>query len=466
MGEMAENELRGDRLMTEEMPDKTFLRFSAFIQAEIGIKMPLSKKSMLQARLRKRLRFLGISTFEDYYDYVFSPDGVQHELPHMIDVVTTNKTDFFREPQHFEYLQETILPTFLNEDGSGDGRTFRVWCAACSTGEEPYTLALVLAEFAGQHPGFEYAILATDISTQVLEHARQGMYTREKTKSIPETLLKKYFLKGKEKSEGLVRIVPELRKNMTFQRLNLNTGEYRIRKNLDVVFCRNVIIYFDRPTQQALLERICEHVKPQGYVFMGHSEALTGLSLPLMPLGNTIYRRTTDAVSRPQMPVVTLNPGELIVTEKPGIIRTVLGSCVAVTMYNRRRGIAAMCHAMLPEPGNDTPYTANYAENYKYVTYVVPEMARKMRRHGLKNWEIEVKLFGGSDMITNDPEQKSSRPVGRLNIQAVKEMLHKEHLHLRTSDTGGIQGRKILFHTHTGEVYLKRLTGKEKEMKE
>lgn len=463
---MAEASQDFGKVMTEEMSDKTFLRFSTFIQAELGMKMPLTKKPMLQARLWKRLRALGLKTFDEYYDYVFSSHGFQEELPHMIDVVTTNKTDFFREPQHFEFLAGTILPTFLTSDGTADGRLFRAWCAGCSTGEEPYTLAMVLEDFAEQHPGFEYSIIATDISTRVLEHAKQGIYNFEKMKSVPEEFMKKYLLRGKTRSERLVRLVPAVRSKVTFQRLNLNAREYRMRKNLDVIFCRNVIIYFERPTQQTILHRLCQHLKPQGYLFMGHSEALTGMSLPLMSMGNTIYRRTGIGSDKPELPFINLNPGELIFTDKPMIVRTILGSCVAVTMFNSRRGIAAICHALLPHPGNNEAYTANYAENYKYVTYVVPEMARKMRRHGIKNWEIEVKLFGAADMLSEDPEQESDRPVGKLNVEAVMDMLRKEHLHLKTSDVGGMRGRKILFYTHTGEVLLKRLKGSDDEAQE
>ncbi len=452
--------------MTEEMSDKTFLRFSGFIQAELGIKMPLAKKPMLQARLRKRLRASGIHLFDEYYEYVFSPEGFRIELPHMIDVVTTNKTDFFREPKHFEFLAETFLATFLDQDGFAYGRMFRAWCAGCSTGEEPYTLAMVLQDFAEQHPGFDYSITATDISNRVLEHAKQGIYTYEKIKPVPDELMQKYWLKGKDKSEGLVRILPALRAKVTFQRLNLNAKEYKMRKNLDVIFCRNVIIYFDRPTQQTILNHLCQHLKPEGYLFMGHSEALTGMTLPLIPQGNTIYHRTGANSSTLELPFITLNPGELIVTDKPTIIRTVLGSCVAVTMFSRSRGISAICHALLPHPNKNEAYTANYAENYKFVAFVVPEMVRKIRRYGLKNWQIEVKLFGGADTLSDKSEQESSRPVGALNVKTVMEVLRQEHLHLKTSDVGGNRGRKILFHTHTGEVLLKRLKGSVDENQE
>jgi len=444
-------------IITGTMSDETFSRFSAFIRSELGIKMSTSKKTMLQARLQKRLRVLQINTFDEYYEYVFSPQGISDELPHMIDVITTNKTEFFREPQHFEHLTQAILPAFLDGSETGIGKRLKVWCAGCSSGEEPYTLAIVLNEFAKHHYGFQYSIIATDISTRVLEKGKLGIYTREKIVSIPMELWEEYLLQGKDRKQQLVRIVPELRAKVTFRRLNLNAKEFKMRKNLDIIFCRNVIIYFDRITQQAILKRLCDHLKPGGYLFLGHPEALSGLYLPLTPVIHAVYQKTEMIAEEKKLSVITLNPAELHVSTTPVIVRTVLGSCVAVTMFNRHRRIAAICHALLPHPNNNEPDTANYVENRRYVTCVIPEMVRTMRRHDILPQEIEVKVFGGSDTLGRSAGQESDHPVGRLNVKAVMEMLEAERLSLKTSDVGGTRGRKILFYTHTGEVLLKRL---------
>ncbi len=272
------------------MSVRTFSRFSHFIRSELGINITEAKKTMLQARLQKRLRLLGMSSFDDYYDFVFSPDGMAERLQ-MIDVITTNKTDFFREPRHFEYLTQTALPTLIQGKGAGINRRVLIWSAGCSTGEEPYTLAMVLSEFAAGHPGFDFSIIGTDISTQVLQKAALGIYAHEKVAPVPMPLRKKYLLRSKDSGANQVRIVPALRKKVAFRRLNFMDPDFGLREPADIVFCRNVIIYFDRPTQEMVLNRICRHLRSDGYLFMGHSETLNGLNVGLVPAISTVYRK-------------------------------------------------------------------------------------------------------------------------------------------------------------------------------
>ena len=188
---------------------------------------------MLEARFQKRLRALGMKTFDDYCAYLFSPEGMEHELHHMIDTVTTNKTDFFREPSHFEFLVNTVLPEMTAPRRAGAEKKLRIWSAGCSTGEEPYTLAMVINEFAERYPscGFAWSILATDISTKVLEKARQAVFDRERVMPIPDPLKRKYLLKSKDRNKGLVRIVPELRQMVCFRRLNFMDDDFGFREN-------------------------------------------------------------------------------------------------------------------------------------------------------------------------------------------------------------------------------------------
>ncbi len=276
---------------TAVLSQDLFKRFSEYIQGDLGIKMPTAKKTMLQARLQKRLRRLRIATFEEYYDYVFSSKGQEEELHHMIDVVTTNKTDFFREPRHFDYLTQTVLPQLYQNMGRGERTRFRVWSAGCSTGAEPYTLAMVLSEFQSRVDNFNFSILATDISTRVLNEASQGVYTEDDVEPVGMRYKKKYLLRSKDKEKGLVRIVPELRKRVQFGRLNFMASDYKLREPMHIIFCRNVIIYFDKPTQEKVLNRQCRYLLPGGYMFMGHSETLGGLQVPLKQVASTIYRR-------------------------------------------------------------------------------------------------------------------------------------------------------------------------------
>ena len=270
---------------------REFSRLSEFIHDSCGIKITPAKRVMLESRLAKRLKSLGIHAFRDYFDYLFSPQGMQNELVHMIDVVTTNKTDFFRESAHFSYLAKKAVPELISLYDAGIRRTFNIWSAGCSTGEEPYTIAIVLNELTEKYRGFRYMVLATDISTKVLDIARVGIYGKDKVEPIPDVLKKKYILKGKNSQEGMVKVVSELRAMVKFRRLNFMEGDFGMREPMDIIFCRNVIIYFDKPAQEKLLKRFSGHLVPGGYIFMGHSETLQGMDLPLVPVAPTVYRK-------------------------------------------------------------------------------------------------------------------------------------------------------------------------------
>ena len=279
------------QIMSAVLSDKDFARLSRYIHSECGIKMPVPKKVMLEARLRKRLRARGIKSFEEYCDFLFSPEGMEQERLSMIDVVTTNKTDFFREPRHFEYLVQYAVPELISLCGAGTRRSLQVWSAGCSTGEEPYTLAMVLSEYAAPTHDFNFSLLATDISTSVLERAVRGTYKEERVEPVPLELKKKYILKSRDRSKRLVRMSPELRAMVRFRRLNFLEDDFGMKRPRDIIFCRNVIIYFDRPTQEKVLGRLCQHLIPGGYLFMGHSETLSSLDLPLVSVGHMIYRK-------------------------------------------------------------------------------------------------------------------------------------------------------------------------------
>ena len=280
-----------NNLVKATMSNELFARLSEFIYAESGIKMPLSKKTMLESRLARRLRCIGLESYGEYCNYLFSPQGVANELVHMIDVVTTNKTDFFREPQHFEYLVEHAIPDLIETTGAGIRRTLMVWSAACSSGEEAYTLAMILDAFSQKVSGFNYLVLGTDISTRVLETARLGIYHEDRIAPVSAELRRRYLMRSRDKSKKEVRVAPELRALVRFRRLNFMDSDFGIREKMDIIFCRNVLIYFDRPTQEKVVGRLCKHLVRGGYLFTGHSETLSGLDLPLEAVANTVSRR-------------------------------------------------------------------------------------------------------------------------------------------------------------------------------
>lgn len=271
-----------------KMSNAIFDKFSKFIKDELGIKMPVEKKIMLESRLQKRLKALNFQSFEDYYSYVFSSNGKETELIHMMDIVTTNKTDFFREPAHFDFMQEVVIPEFTNQYGN---RQMKIWSAGCSSGEEPYTIAMVLNEAVEKRNIYDYQILGTDISVSILQKAYDGIYQYSRVEPIPNTLLKKYFLKHKDPEKKIVRVIPKLRNKTSYQRLNFMDDYYNIQDTYDLIFCRNVLIYFDRETQEKVINRLCTKLKTGGYFFLGHSESITGFNVPLQNIKPTVFRK-------------------------------------------------------------------------------------------------------------------------------------------------------------------------------
>jgi chemotaxis protein methyltransferase CheR len=277
-----EAQLPGDRISK-----RNFDKLSRFIYDYSGIKMPPSKLTMLEGRLRRRLRATNHSTFDDYCDFLFDEGGLDQETVYLIDVVTTNKTDFFREAKHFEYMQMTALPALV----SSGVRKIRTWSSACSTGAEPYTMAMVLSEFVEENAGLSYSVLATDLSTDVLQTARRGIYAQDLVQPVPYDLQRKYVMTAKQAGRREVRIAPKLRSKIGFARMNLMDDKYPVGEPMQIIFCRNVLIYFDKPTQQSVLTRLCDCLADGGYMFIGHSESITGFDLPLKQVSNTVFQK-------------------------------------------------------------------------------------------------------------------------------------------------------------------------------
>jgi len=273
------------------MRERDFERLAAFIEGSVGIKMPPQKKSMLELRLARRLRALSMDSFDEYCDYVFDSEQGVAEIVTLVDHVTTNKTDFFRESEHFDRLVGQVLDDVRRTDPrAGVQRPLRVWSAGCSSGEEPYSIAMSLQAYSECEERLDFQVVATDLSTAMLSNAVRAVYATQRAEGIPTHLRRRYVLKSKDPHRAQVRIARPVRERVTFHWLNL-LEPYSFVEPFDIVFCRNTLIYFEREVQIDVLSRIAETISNGGYLFVGHSETLHGMGLPLAHVAPTVYRR-------------------------------------------------------------------------------------------------------------------------------------------------------------------------------
>jgi chemotaxis protein methyltransferase CheR len=274
----------------QALSDKLFQQYSQLVYQQCGINLHEGKRELLQARLNKRLRATGVQSYQDYYRLITSPNN-QAEIIQFLDCISTNLTYFFREPKHFEFLEQVALPELLAHKRNARDMRIRLWSAACSTGEEPYSLAMSILSQLKEAERRDFRILATDISTRVLDVARKGLYPKDRVEKVPGALRQKFFQRcNGNDGEPYYEVVPALKQSVAFRRLNLKEP-YPFSGPFDYIFCRNVMIYFDKQTQQDLIQKMAGYLSPGGYLFVGHSESLTGLQHPLQYVRPSVYRK-------------------------------------------------------------------------------------------------------------------------------------------------------------------------------
>ena len=265
---------------------KEFDKLRKIANEYTGIVVSDDKYDMYYARLTKRLRALGLASFAAYIQYL--QQNQTTEFTPFIDSITTNLTSFYREKHHFDQLKKDIIPALLNS--SGFDKKIRVWSAGCSTGEEPYTIAMTLLEVLTSSPGVSARILASDIDTTVLQRAASGVYEIGRTDGLDKDILKRWFLRGKGSKQGYVRVSPMLQKIIEFRQFNL-IRDFPIKEKFNIIFCRNVVIYFDRPTKTQLINHFADHLADDGILILGHSESMQGISSRFRSIGKTVYRK-------------------------------------------------------------------------------------------------------------------------------------------------------------------------------
>lgn len=283
---MAEKSTNGLKILEE----KEFKKIATFVENKVGIKMPISKRLMMQSRLQSRLNALNLPSFESYVDYLFSSELIgEEEAVLLIDAITTNLTHFYREANHFDYMTTDAIPTLLK---SGI-KHLNIWSAGCSSGEEPYTLAIFTEEYKKNNPevSFDYSILATDVSTKVLQKAKDASYTMDSVKNLPDGIEEKYFIKHKDLEKSVMKIKSEICQKVQFERLNFMDDDFCLENTMDIIFCRNVLMYFDKTTQEAVLKKFMKYLSKGGYLFLGHSETIFNMILPLKNVAPTIFQK-------------------------------------------------------------------------------------------------------------------------------------------------------------------------------
>jgi len=258
-----------------ELTKKQYELFADFIYKKSGINLGDSKQELVKTRFLKRIRILGLNSYEEYYDMVVKKRD-EDELVNMLDAISTNYTFFFREQVHFDFMNKTALPTLLEKKKKTGNHRMRAWCAAASTGEEPYSIMITLMEKIQPIVGWDLKLLATDISTKVLAKAQEGLYDFKQVKTMSPMLIDKYFSRADANGEKRYQIKSELKENIAYRRFNLMTPQFPFKGKFDFIFCRNVMIYFDRPTQEALVKKMIAHLDIGGFLMIGHSETLSG----------------------------------------------------------------------------------------------------------------------------------------------------------------------------------------------
>lgn len=281
------------------LADREFHLLRRLVQEHTGIALGPHKREMLRARLSRRLRALRLPGFPEYCRLLQGPESAAAELPQFVNAVTTNVTGFFREAHHFRHMTEVWLPEVRDRAANDGQRRLRIWSAGCSTGEEPYSIALTLLDHLGAAlPRWDVRILASDIDTDALARAAAGVYPAERAAGVPPSLLPRGFLRGTGDWAGKLRVRPEVQEMVAFRHINLMDEPWPIRTRFDAIFCRNVLIYFDRPSQRRLLDGLFAFLRPDGLLFLGHSESLHGLLTGMKHIRNTIYQRQEPMPAR------------------------------------------------------------------------------------------------------------------------------------------------------------------------
>jgi chemotaxis protein methyltransferase CheR len=503
--------------VTIEMADAEFEALRKLVHQLTGIVLADSKRVMLAARLNSRLRELNLPDYAVYRRLVETPQGLERERQALINAVTTNKTNFFREPHQFDVLQKELVPRWVERARRTGQRQVRIWSAACSTGQEPWTLAVALAETLPDASAWSIEIFGTDIDTQVLQTAQQATYRADEMQGVEPERLRRFF----KQVPGGYQVADALRKWARFAPLNFMAERWPIEHRYDLILCRNASIYFDAPTQERLFNRLADHIEPGGYLFVGHAEVLHFMQRRLESRPGGIYRVPEGglrgaAPSAPQPPPprasappprasappprasappprasappppprpsqpassrgvvgqarsqgvqgaiegltqLAIHAGELHATRENIEIKTLLGSCIAACLYDPVAKVGGMNHFLLPSTSSDD------FERLRFGAFAMEMLINNLMTLGADRQRLKAKVFGGANVL----EGVTSRPtVGERNAAFVREFLAKEHIEIVSERLGGNRGLDVRFHPVTGRAFARDIGSEQLDLR-
>lgn len=440
------------------LDDAEFHALRRMIQELSGIQLDERKRTLVTGRLTKRLRAHQLHSFAEYIEYVRA-DSSGDESRHLINCITTNKTSFFRESHHFDFLERTVAPALIERARQTGRKRIRIWSAGCSTGEEPWSIALVLRKIFGASPDWDIRILASDLDTDVLARASEGVYDEGVLADVPQELCTSglEFL-----GDGRFSVGNWLRERVVFRQINLVARPWPVRARFDLIFCRNVAIYFDRPTQEALFRDLAGKLEDTGYLLSGHSENLQRLSDMLVPLGQTVHAlrhaRNTVAATPPaptasQPGEVAISAGELHASARGETIRTLLGSCVSVCLHDPVARVGGMNHFMLPDGASPTRSTASFGVN---AMELLIEAVTKL---GADRSRLIAKVFGASTLQGT----AAGRAVSEQNAAFARECLADKRIPVVAEKLGDSLPLLVRFDSATGRVLVRTIASTEAE---
>jgi chemotaxis protein methyltransferase CheR len=407
--------------MSDQLSLQEFAALRELLFRVTGISLNDTKRELMRSRLQRRLRVLGLASYGDYYNYLRERDLDKSEQREMVNAMTTNKTSFFREPYQFDWLRGEVFPAMLQRARTGGPRRVSVWSAGCSTGAEPYTMAMLLREAFDQT--WDLSILGSDIDTEVLATASQGEYEGAQMEGLDAKALSRHFLRGRGDAEGRYKIRPELRKLVTFKQVNLNAA-WTMQTRFDFILCRNVSIYFNRQTQSQLFSRLAAQLRDGGYLLVGHSECLAGMGVPLEPMRGNVYHRAAAPAGHQRTPTIPPILAGAIGTAAAGkevMARVTEGA--AVCIYDATLPVGGMAHVA---PGSADP---------------LPRLLERLRELGAVDGRLEAKVVAATDA-----EVASLRDaLGALGVTLVGQRVVAS-------------GAKIRFSPSARRVRLSRLT--------